>query len=465
MTKVVDKAFMNCTELTGIILPDTVTEIGTAAFKGCTSLERVILPARLAKISSEMFRDCTSLRESDIPNDVTSVERFAFVNCTSLKSLTIPKSMTDISSGAWSGNRLESIEMEENNVYYSEGNCIIKKADKEVVLGCAASTIPEGVTSIGMDAFSKTGIEGIAIPESVNKIGDYAFENNPIKNFVLPAGVTALSECAFLNCNIETLSVDERNRAFYGKENCILARETNIVVFGCKNSVIPAEAQGIGPYAFTYCDGLTEISIPSNVKSIGDYAFATCKNLKHVYLANGLEKIGEYSFQYCWSLDGLAIPESVTEISYSFGSMYTALYMACDPNSIPSGWVSHTVGINAYFYNCVLAYDEEGYCYVVRTGELKNDLEQRYWSYSCGMNAQVPCRRGYTFAGWATEEGGEVVFGTEVFSGIREEFVMIGEGYKQEAEWTVAIFSKVSSQDAVQQIKGKTLHAVWLLQK
>ncbi|MDE6442324.1 MAG: leucine-rich repeat domain-containing protein [Clostridia bacterium] len=89
-------AFENCSGLTDITIPDSVTSIGQNAFAGCSSLTGIIIPDSITEISYGMFSWCTSLTSVIIPDSVTSIGEWVFSNCTSLTSITIPDSVTSI---------------------------------------------------------------------------------------------------------------------------------------------------------------------------------------------------------------------------------------------------------------------------------------------------------------------------------------------------------------------------------
>jgi len=80
--------FTNCSNLTEIILPNTVTGIGDTAFKGCSSLTNITIPNSVKNIGGSSFQDCTSLTSITIPGSVTTVWYNAFAGCTSLTSVT-----------------------------------------------------------------------------------------------------------------------------------------------------------------------------------------------------------------------------------------------------------------------------------------------------------------------------------------------------------------------------------------
>jgi hypothetical protein len=87
-----DSAFENCTSLTSIDIPDSVTALGCTCFRGCTSLESVNFEgnSRLESISDSVFSGCSSLKSIDIPDSVTYLGHTCFGGCTSLKFISIP---------------------------------------------------------------------------------------------------------------------------------------------------------------------------------------------------------------------------------------------------------------------------------------------------------------------------------------------------------------------------------------
>ena len=81
-------AFKNCTSLTSVTIPDSVTTaIGEYAFLNCTSLTSITIGKRVTSIGYEAFYCCTSLTSITIPDSVTSIGSHAFSGCTSLKEV------------------------------------------------------------------------------------------------------------------------------------------------------------------------------------------------------------------------------------------------------------------------------------------------------------------------------------------------------------------------------------------
>ena len=79
--------FTNCTAMTEIGLPDSVTTMDESAFSGCTRLSRVSLSSRLAALPDYAFKNCTSLATLTIPESVASLGKNVFEGCSNVESL------------------------------------------------------------------------------------------------------------------------------------------------------------------------------------------------------------------------------------------------------------------------------------------------------------------------------------------------------------------------------------------
>ena len=81
-------AFINCTALQEVVLPNDVQVIGQSAFLSCPALTTVILP-QVTRIDESAFQACTSLAELTL-DKVAAIDKSAFAGCTSLKTLKLP---------------------------------------------------------------------------------------------------------------------------------------------------------------------------------------------------------------------------------------------------------------------------------------------------------------------------------------------------------------------------------------
>lgn len=101
VTSIGGGAFIGCSGLTSVILPQSITRIKPYAFMLCNSLESVIIPNSVTQVEESVFSGCRNLKSIAIPDSVTKIKEFAFWECSGLDSIAIPNSVTSIGAYAF----------------------------------------------------------------------------------------------------------------------------------------------------------------------------------------------------------------------------------------------------------------------------------------------------------------------------------------------------------------------------
>ncbi len=201
------EAFRDCLFLQSVIIPSSVTSIGSWAFEECSSLPSVTIPDSVTSIGDGAFLNCSSLPSVTIPDSVTSIGDSAFSRCKSLLSVTIPDSVTRIGNYAfWGCSSLYSVTIPDSVT--SIGNCAFEECSS-----LQSVTIPDSVTSIGDHAFSFCkSLQSVTIPDSVTSIGDRAFLwCSSLKSITIPDSVISIGENAFFGCSsLQTVTISRQ---------------------------------------------------------------------------------------------------------------------------------------------------------------------------------------------------------------------------------------------------------------
>lgn len=351
-------------EITSVILPDTLQYIGKFTFSGCEGLNEIQIPSTVTEIYDNAFTGCTNLKTvynlselvfakdttygsiglySDViyngaviidnlmyncEGDFASVikvinERSTYDIPITIDRNSVPYIVNRIAdTGVFSGlTQVTSVTLPNTVIHVGADafngcsnlrtvalSVSLESIGQRAFKDCSSlvmTSFPVGLVSIGADAFNGATVSVSVLPDTLMTIGTGAFSKSSVTVSKIPLSVTTIGKGAFED--VDTLTQLTFTRVGQISENMLTS---------CDNltSVVLPDGLTVIPSKFCMdCISLSSVSMPSTVVSIGFRAFYGCENLSNIVLADSLKIIGEDAF----SGDGLVaitIPSKVTSI-------------------------------------------------------------------------------------------------------------------------------------------------------
>lgn len=251
MTTLEDETLVSCDNMTTVILPKYITQIGNSAFEGCSKLGSVVIPSGVTSLGNHAFYNCTKLSRIVIPSSVTTIGNYAFKYCVNLTEVIFESPVRVESIGESAFSKCSSLE---------------------------GFAVPDKMTTIEKKTFEDcTSLKTVVNTVNVASIGEYAFFNCTALGEIRVPRVTSIGKYAFAHAT-SLQSVYLPTFLFSSIEEGTFDTCTSLV-----NITLPASLETIGVSAFKECDALTTLAIPASVKSIGVRAIYECDNLTTIY--------------------------------------------------------------------------------------------------------------------------------------------------------------------------------------
>ncbi|MBR4200312.1 MAG: leucine-rich repeat domain-containing protein, partial [Oscillospiraceae bacterium] len=314
VTAITIYAFKDCTQLTDITIPNSVTRFGDEVFRGCSALTKVNIPSGISIIPYGTFRDCQKLTQITLPKSVTVLDDFAFYGCTALESIQIP-------------DHVEKI-----------GNFTFKECE-----ALSEVTLPDSTVEIGEYAFyGCSQLKEIILLKSIENIEDTAFEECPNLTIKGYAGSYAESYANEHDIPFESLGGAPAESVYQGLK--YMAEDGEVMITGFTDDLpavleIPAEIDGMpvtgfAQFALAQCGKLKEVTLPDTVTAFGMQTFWGCENLEKVTLPSTLKGLYEAAFAQCTALKSVTIPEGCETIGNLVFAGCTSLSEVSIPESV-----------------------------------------------------------------------------------------------------------------------------------
>ena len=296
ITKIGVCAFYYSTSLKSVNIPDAVTDIGdwafqrsgietatipkgilelkSAVFSGCQALKTVTLPEGLTQIGTSTFQDCKSLEAVTLPNSLTHIGNLAFSGCAALKTITVPEKVSRIDDKAFASTGLTTVNIQcnlaemENGEFLNIGTGIFRGSNNEE-LDVYLSDYYSGLALCFNQCFN----------ESYYTLKPYRLfvNNEEVTHFPIPENVIAVPANSFNGLlSMKTIELPSKLQVIedYAFANCTNLEK--ILMSGCDDLVT------IQRNAFSGCTSLAEATFGKGIKSIGRYAFQDCSNISKV---------------------------------------------------------------------------------------------------------------------------------------------------------------------------------------
>ena len=335
---IADYAFLNCTSLTSVTIPNSVTNIGYGVFAACSSLSSITIPNSVTSIGSFAFASCTSLTSIAIPNSVTSIGEWAFRFCTSITSITIPNSVKSIGAYAFS---------------YCDALISV--------------TIPNSVRNIEGGTFgSCSSLTSITIPSSINSIGSYAFANcTSLTSLTIPNSVTSIGLGAFHSCeSLDTVICLAMTPPALGED----------VFYGCDN-----------PTLFVPCAALSDYQLH---EQWGQFTTIECISSEEVETEDVVVESGTTTIIITWPTDEKAdtytiviMKDGEVVCTLSFNSQGQLLNIAFAPGrdgNHPAQYAEHVAGGKGFRFTVTGLEDGTDYTYDITVKNEKGKVIKKH---------------------------------------------------------------------------------------
>jgi len=422
-------AFYNCTSLTSVTIPSSVTNIGDSAFASSASLTNIYFQGNAPTLGVSVFAGDNAtvyylfgatgwanpwggLPTALLMSTVTvNPSQGGTVTGGGTYAVGTNIQLTATAANGWlftswsdgSKNNPYAMTVSATNVTYmanftvqytwttNNGTITItgyRGAGGTVSIPSTINGFP--VTSFGNNAFQNcTNLTSMTIPDSVTNIGSYTFMNCAnLTSVTLGSGITSLAPYTFSGCGLTYMTIPDgvTNIGSYTFMNC-----SNLTSVTLGTGITSLQS-----FTFCGCARLASLTIPNSVTNIGSSAFANCNNLASVTLGSGITSLQSYAFGGCPALASVTIPPSVTSIwDFAFANC-SGLKSITIPASVTS------IGMNA-FQNCIgmtaMVVSASNPVYSSRDGVLFNKMQTTLLQCPDGIAGDYTIPAGVTSLG------------------------------------------------------------------
>jgi hypothetical protein len=354
--------YINDQEIKDLVIPDSVTTIGSYAFYNFVGLTSVTIPDSVTSIGSWAYSFCSSLKWIEClattPPTITSTSFYNYgipliAANDSYKTADIWSNFTNI---AYPYNPGE-MTFEVDGLKYavnSAKTCCLYAIDEDVV--GEELIIPETVEYSGRQftpneikscsIYNSDKIKSINIPSWIttlelgaifkSKVEKISLAYDITENFLCGSTINELVISPSVNCISASLKTNDINKITIEDSYNSLTTET----LKCKAKEVYL-GRNVSSSTFRKLTSLKSVTISNKVTSIGDDAFEGCAGLAEVTIPNSVTKIGYKAFDGCNGLTSLTFEDGAKSLSlYSSSITSTSLKEAYFGRQMDFSWIS-----------------------------------------------------------------------------------------------------------------------------
>ncbi len=244
----------------------------------------VTLPQRTRHLAANAFAYCQNITGVTLPEGLESIGYWAFVDNQHLNNVVIPSSVTHIAPGPFVNcPALNNLSIAEGNTHYYMDGMMIYSAGSDSLVSChkSADSVFLPNTLRYVSGFGgNSNVKYVHVPDGVTTIGNEAFNGSSLRSIDLPSHLHFIEEWAFYYC-------------------------TSLTRVG-----MPATLDTMGEGCFHSCSHLTSVDIPNGLRTVPEAAFFMCTSLSDITWGNAVEVIDTCAFGDC-SFTELTLPPTL----------------------------------------------------------------------------------------------------------------------------------------------------------
>lgn len=304
------------------VLDEEKKEVELTKSKTRTHIEDLVIPSKVTykeveytvvSIGSNAFQE-NNMYSLTLPPTLKKIKSYAFLDAlfTRDKQIIIPEGVTDVGYQAFSRSDVESVKLPSTltSLGNAFSNCyLLKSVDMQ-----------EGLTVLGSAFTNCRLLETVSLPSTITSIHGAFTGCEQLRYIYIPENVREIGWTnAFSGSNLQFIDVSPDNPYFKVVDNLVLSKDGTTLLFcptASKTATVPDGVETLGlskgeTWAFSKCRNLTSVTLPDSLKIINESAFEDCRKLSKITFPDSVTFIGRNAFRNCESMTFEKLPSEL----------------------------------------------------------------------------------------------------------------------------------------------------------